>query len=181
MSKILFTARSGMSILGGMTGFLVAAIMIGGSATDPQIIATQLLRGTDSLSMMALPFFILTGELMNRGGITQRLIALANVSVGRIRGGLGYVTILVTMLFGALVGSAVASTAALGAILIPMMVNSGYNREKAAGLVAGTNIITPIMPPSVPLIVYGATAGVSITQLFMGGIVPAFYLVLLCL
>ena len=108
MSKILFTARSGMSILGGMTGFLVAAIMIGvpiafallfsgaasalmigGSATDPQIIATQLLRGTDSLSMMALPFFILTGELMNRGGITQRLIALANVSVGRIRGGLG--------------------------------------------------------------------------------------------
>lgn len=198
MSKILFTARSGMSILGGMTGFLVAAIMIGvpiafallfsgaasalmigGSATDPQIIATQLLRGTDSLSMMALPFFILTGELMNRGGITQRLIALANVSVGRIRGGLGYVTILVTMLFGALVGSAVASTAALGAILIPMMVNSGYNREKAAGLVAGTNIITPIMPPSVPLIVYGATAGVSITQLFMGGIVPAFYLVLL--
>ncbi|MDV6239751.1 TRAP transporter large permease [Trueperella bernardiae] len=198
MSKILFTARSGMSILGGMTGFLVAAIMIGvpiafallfsgaasalmigGSATDPQIIATQLLRGTDSLSMMALPFFILTGELMNRGGITQRLIALANVSVGRIRGGLGYVTILVTMLFGALVGSAVASTAALGAILIPMMVNSGYNREKAAGLVTGTNIITPIMPPSVPLIVYGATAGVSITQLFMGGIVPAFYLVLL--
>lgn len=129
--------------------------------------------------MMALPFFILTGELMNRGGITKRLIALANVSVGRIRGGLGYVTILVTMLFGALVGSAVASTAALGAILIPMMVNAGYDRGKAAGLLAGTNILTPILPPSIPLIVYGATAGVSITQLFMGGIFPAFYLIIL--
>ncbi len=198
MSRLIYAARSGYSILGSLTGFLIAAIMIGvpiafallfsgaasayligGSATDPQIIASQLLRGSDSISMMALPFFILTGELMNRGGITQRLIALANVSVGRVRGGLGYVTILVTLLFGALVGSAVASTAALGAILIPMMVNSGYDRGKAAGLVAGTNIVTPIMPPSVPLIVFGATAGVSITQLFLGSIVPAIYLTIL--
>lgn len=198
MTRIVYAAKSGYSILSGLIGFMVAAIMIGvpiafallfsgavsgimigGPATDPQIIASQLLRGTDSVAMMALPFFILTGELMNRGGITQRLIKLANVSVGRVRGGLGYVTILVTMLFGALVGSAVASTAALGAILIPMMVDSGYRRDKAAGLVAGTNIITPIMPPSVPLIVYGATAGVSISQLFLGGIAPAFYLVIL--
>lgn len=190
-----------MKILGALTGYLVAAIavgvpiafallfaggatsyLIGGTSTDPSIIATQLLRGTDSVSMMALPFFILTGEIMNRGGLTKRLIAMFNVTVGRVRGGLGYVTILATLLFGALVGSAVASTAALGAILIPMMVSAGYDRDKSAGLVAGTNLVVPIMPPSIPIIVYGATAGVSISQLFMGSIIPAFYLtVLMCL
>lgn len=187
-----------MKILGALTGYLVAAIAIGvpiafallfsaaataqhlgGSSTNPQILAAQLLRGTDSVAMMALPFFILTGELMNRGGLTPRLIALFNVAIGRVRGGLGYVTILATLLFGSLVGSAVASTAALGAILIPMMVSAGYDRGKSAGLLAGTNLVTPIMPPSVPLIVYGATAGVSISSLFLGGIAPAIYLTIL--
>lgn len=187
-----------MKILGALTGYLVAAIAIGvpiafallfsaaataqhlgGNSTNPQILAAQLLRGTDSVAMMALPFFILTGELMNRGGLTHRLIALFNVAIGRVRGGLGYVTILATLLFGSLVGSAVASTAALGAILIPMMVSAGYDRGKSAGLVAGTNLVTPIMPPSVPLIVYGATAGVSISSLFLGGIAPAIYLTIL--
>lgn len=194
-SSILKTFASGSVILSALNGFLVGAIVLGvpiafailfsgaataqimgGANTDPTIIAAQLLRGTDSVSMMALPYFILVGELMNRGGLTKRLIDLFNVSVGRVRGGLGYVTILTTLLFGALVGSAVASTAALGGILIPMMVNAGYDRGKAAGLVTGANIVTPIMPPSIPLIVFGATAGVSITQLFVGSIVPAFYL-----
>ncbi|MDP9806084.1 tripartite ATP-independent transporter DctM subunit [Trueperella bonasi] len=187
-----------MRILGAMSGWLIAAIaigvpiafallfasvassfMIGGTATEPAIIAAQLLRGTDSVSMMALPFFILTGEIMNRGGMTKRLIGMFNVSIGRVRGGLGYVVILATFMFGALVGSAVASTAALGAILIPMMAAAGYDRDKAAGLLAGTNMVVPIMPPSIPLIVYGATAGVSITQLFMGSIAPAIYLAIL--
>lgn len=152
---------------------------LGGGAADPSILAAQLMRGTDSVAMMALPFFVLAGELMNRGGLTHRIINFANVFVGRVRGGLGYVTILACLLFASLVGSAVASTAALGAILIPMMANSGYDRAKSAGLVASANLVAPIMPPSVPFIVYGVTAGVSIKSLFMGGIAPAIYLTIL--
>ena len=184
-----------MRALGPLFGYLVATITIGvpiafallitavatglhmgGNAGDPQIMAAQLMRGTDSVAMMALPFFILVGELMNRGWLTRRIIGLANLTVGRFRGGLGYVTILACLLFGALVGSAVASTAALGAILIPMMVREGYNRERAAGLLASSNLVVPIMPPSVPLIIFGATAGVSIKSLFLAGVAPAVYL-----
>lgn len=155
------------------------AIAIGGNATNPQIVAAQLMRGTDSVTMMALPFFILVGELMNRGGLTKRIIDFSNLFVGRVKGGLGYVTILACLMFASLVGSAVASTAALGAILIPMMVDSGYNREKSTGLLASANLVAPIMPPSVPMIVYGVTAGVSIKSLFLGGIAPAVYLTLI--
>jgi tripartite ATP-independent transporter DctM subunit len=152
------------------------ALIMGGTATNPQIVAAQLMRGTDSVTMMALPFFVLAGELMNKGGLTKRIIDFCNIFVGRVRGGLGYVTIFACLMFASLVGSAVASTAALGAILIPMMANSGYNRAKAAGLVASANLVAPIMPPSIPMIVYGVAAGVSIKSLFLGGIAPAIYL-----
>lgn len=155
---------------------IATALHMGGSATNPQIVAAQLMRGIDSVTMMALPFFIIAGELMNRGGLTKRIIEFCNIFVGGVRGGLGYVTILACLIFASLVGSAVASTAALGAILIPMMADSGYNRPKAAGLVAAGNMVAPIMPPSVPMIVYGVSAGVSIKSLFLGGIAPAIYL-----
>jgi tripartite ATP-independent transporter DctM subunit len=155
------------------------ALHMGGVATNPQTVAAQLLRGTDSVTMMALPFFVLAGELMNRGGLTVRIIDFCKIFVGRIRGGLGYVTIFSCLIFASLVGSAVASTAALGAILIPMMVKSGYDRAKSAGLVASANLVSPIMPPSIPMIVYGVSAGVSIKSLFLGGIAPAVYLTLI--
>ncbi|MDR1709490.1 MAG: TRAP transporter large permease, partial [Candidatus Accumulibacter sp.] len=157
-------------------GSAATALHMGGSATNPQITAAQLMRGVDSVTMMALPFFIIAGELMNRGGLTKRIIDFCNIFVGGVRGGLGYVAILACLIFASLVGSAVASTAALGAILIPMMADSGYNRAKAAGLVAAGNMVAPIMPPSVPMIVYGVAAGVSIKSLFLGGIAPALYL-----
>ncbi len=162
-----------------MLSGVATALAIGGSATSAQTVAAQVMRGTDSVSMMALPFFILVGELMNRGGLTKRIINFCNIFVGRFRGGLGYVTIFACLMFASLVGSAVASTAALGAILIPMMVKSGYNREASAGLLASANLVAPIMPPSVPMIVYGVTAGVSVKSLFMGGIAPAVYLTLI--
>lgn len=158
---------------------VATALHMGGMAANPQVMAAQLMRGTDSVAMMALPFFVIAGELMNRGGLTQRLIRFANIFVGRVRGGLGYVTILACLLFASLVGSAIASTAALGAILIPMMARQGYNRAKAAGLVASANLVAPIMPPSVPMIIYGVAAGVSIKSLFMGGIAPAIYLTII--
>ncbi len=159
-----------------LLGSIATALHMGGSATNPQIVAAQLMRGVDSVTMMALPFFIIAGELMNRGGLTKRIIDFCNIFVGGVRGGLGYVTILACLIFASLVGSAVASTAALGAILIPMMADSGYSRPKAAGLVAAGNMVAPIMPPSVPMIVYGVAAGVSIKSLFLGGIAPAIYL-----
>ena len=131
------------------------ALAIGGSATNPQTVAAQLMRGTDSVTMMALPFFILVGELMNRGGLTRRIIDFSNLFVGRVRGGLGYVTILACLMFASLVGSAVASTAALGGHSHSMMVDSGYNERNQQACFASANLFAPIMPPSVPMIVYG--------------------------
>lgn len=152
------------------------ALFLGGGDANPTIIARTLMQGADSVTMMALPFFILAGEIMNRGGLTRRIIAFCNIFVGRVRGGLGYVTILACLMFASLVGSAVAACAALGAILIPLMADSGYNRVKAAALTASANLVAPIMPPSVPMIIYGIAAGVSIKSLFLGGIAPAVYL-----
>ncbi len=154
------------------------ALSLGGGDANPAILARTLMQGTDSVSMMALPFFILAGEIMNRGGLTGRIIAFCNVFFGRRRGGLGYVTIFACLMFASLVGSAVAACAALGGMLIPMMVKSGYNREEASALVANANIVAPIMPPSVPFIVYSISAGVSVKSMFMGGIAPAIYLTL---
>ena len=143
---------------------------------NSQILSQNLFSGADSFSMMAVPFFILAGEFMNRGGITKRIVNAANAMVGHVRGGLGYVSILAILLFASMVGSAVASTAALVAILIPMMVRAGYNRDKSTGLIAAGNILSPIMPPSVPMIIFGVQASVSVTSLFMAGIAPAVYL-----
>lgn len=148
---------------------------------NTQILSQNLFSGADSFSMMAVPFFIMAGEFMNRGGITKRIVNAANALVGHVRGGLGYVSIMAILLFASMVGSAVASTAALGAILIPMMVRAGYKRDTCTGLIAAGNILSPIMPPSVPMIIFGVQAGVSVTKLFMAGIAPAVYLsVALC-
>ncbi|MEH7115031.1 TRAP transporter large permease subunit [Neobacillus niacini] len=148
------------------------AIMFALGNFDTQILAANLIQGADNFPLMAIPFFILAGELMNAGGISKRIIDFAMACVGHVRGGLGYVAIIASVLFAGLSGSAVADTAALGAILIPMMVSQGYNRNRSAGIIAAGGIIAPIIPPSIPMIVFGVTAGVSITKLFMAGIVP---------
>ncbi|MFC4768052.1 TRAP transporter large permease [Effusibacillus consociatus] len=169
------------SLLGAMAlGMPIAyALLISGVALmfvldvfDSQIIAQNLINGADNFPLMAIPFFILAGELMNGGGISKRIVSFAMSLVGHIRGGLGYVAIIGSILFAGLSGSAVADTAALGAILIPMMVKAGYDRNKATGLIAGSGIIAPVIPPSIPMIIFGVTANVSITKLFLGGIVP---------
>jgi tripartite ATP-independent transporter DctM subunit len=139
---------------------------------DPQIVTQNLVNGANNFPLMAIPFFILAGEIMNSGGISKRVVHFATTLVGHIRGGLGYVTILAGVMFAGLSGSAVADTAALGAILIPMMAARGYNINRSTGLVASAGIIAPIIPPSIPLIMFGVIGGVSITKLFMAGIVP---------
>ncbi|GIP36058.1 TRAP transporter large permease [Paenibacillus sp. J2TS4] len=156
-----------------MTGVI---LMLAMGIFDTQIIASNLIDGADNFPLMAIPFFILAGELMNAGGISKRIINFALAYVGHLRGGLGYVAIIASVLFAGLSGSAVADTAALGAILIPMMVASGYNRNRSAGLIASGGIIAPIIPPSIPMIVFGVTGGVSISKLFMAGIVPGLLL-----
>ncbi|MBB5323137.1 tripartite ATP-independent transporter DctM subunit [Anoxybacillus tepidamans] len=143
---------------------------------DSQIIAQNLVKGADSFPLMAVPFFILAGELMNAGGISTRIVNFAMAFFGHIRGGLGYVAILASVLFAGLSGSAVADAAALGAILIPMMVKAGHDRNRSAGLIAAGGIIAPVIPPSIPMIIFGVSSGVSITKLFMGGIVPGILL-----
>lgn len=139
---------------------------------DTQIIAQNLINGANSFSLMAIPFFILAGELMNAGGISKRIVGFAMALVGHIRGGLGFVAIIASVMFAGLSGSAVADTAALGAILIPMMIAKGYNVNTSTGIICASGIIAPVIPPSIPLILFGVTAGVSITDLFMGGIIP---------
>lgn len=139
---------------------------------DTQIIAQNLINGANSFSLMAIPFFILAGELMNAGGISKRIVGFAMSLVGHIRGGLGFVAIIASVMFAGLSGSAVADTAALGAILIPMMIAKGYNVNTSTGIICASGIIAPVIPPSIPLILFGVTAGVSITDLFMGGIIP---------
>jgi len=139
---------------------------------DTGILGDYLVKGANNFSLMAIPFFILTGEIMNAGGVSRRIVEFASAFVGHIRGGLGYVVIMSGVIFAGLSGSAVADTAALGAILIPMMIAKGYNKNSSTGLVAATGIIGTIIPPSIPMILFGVVGGVSITQLFMAGIVP---------
>ncbi|WP_353172377.1 TRAP transporter large permease subunit [Paracandidimonas soli] len=137
-----------------------------------QVIAENLVSGANNFSLMAIPFFILAGELMNAGGITRRIIDLGLSLVGHKQGGMGYVAIIAAILFASLSGSAVADTVALGAVLIPLMIKAGYERNRSTGLIASGGIIAGVIPPSIPLILFGVTSGVSISKLFLAGIVP---------
>ncbi len=139
---------------------------------DAQLVAQNLLSGADSFPLMAVPFFILAGEMMNAGGISRRIIDLAVTLVGHIKGGLGYVTIGAAVLLASLSGSAIADTAALATLLVPMMRDHGYPVPRSAGLIAAGGIIGPIIPPSMPFIIFGVTTNTSITSLFLAGIVP---------
>ena len=149
----------------------VAILMVGPSA--PWIIVpNSMLNGMDSFPLMAVPFFVLAGDLMNRGGITVRLVNFANLLVGGIRGGLAQSNVVASMLFAGITGSALADTAAIGRILIPAMEREGYDRAYAAAITASSSIIGPVIPPSITMVLFGVTAGVSIGGLFLAGVVP---------
>jgi tripartite ATP-independent transporter DctM subunit len=139
---------------------------------DPQILAQNVVNGADSFPLLAVPFFMLAGEIMNVGGLSQRIVNLALKLVGHKTGGLGYVAILAAVLMAALSGSAVADTAALASLLLPMMVRAGHDKARAGGLIASAGIIAPVIPPSIGFVVFGVAANVSISKLFLAGIVP---------
>lgn len=152
------------------------ALMLHLDMFDAQIIAQNLLNGADSFPLMAVPFFMLAGEIMNAGGLSKRIVHIAMALVGHKRGGLGYVAIIASCLLASLSGSAVADAAALAALLVPMMIQAGHNRANSAGLIAAGGIIAPIIPPSIGFIVFGVASGVSISKLFLAGIVPGLML-----
>ncbi|MBN8751314.1 Sialic acid TRAP transporter large permease protein SiaM [Xylophilus ampelinus] len=139
---------------------------------EAQILAQNLLGGADNYPLLAVPFFLLAGEIMNEGGLSRRIVDFAMALVGHIRGGLGYVTIVASIMLSALSGSAVADAAALTTMLLPMMVAAGHAPHRAAGLIAASGVIAPVLPPSIGLVIFGVTANVSISKLFMAGIAP---------
>jgi tripartite ATP-independent transporter DctM subunit len=143
---------------------------------DAQILAQNVINGADSFPLLAVPFFMLAGEIMNVGGLSQRIVNLALVAVGHVKGGLGYVTIVAACLLSALSGSAVADAAALTALLLPMMVKAGHDKGRAGGLIAACGIIGPVIPPSIGFVIFGVTANVSISKLFLAGIVPGLWI-----
>jgi TRAP-type transport system large permease protein len=147
--------------------------LTGGAVSfDSQIVAQNIVNGADSFILMAVPFFMLAGELMNAGGLSRRIVTMVSTLVGHVRGGLGYVAIAAAIIMASLSGSAVADTAALASLLIPMMRQAKYDIPRACGLIASGGIIAPVIPPSIGFIVFGVAAQVSITKLFMAGIVP---------
>jgi tripartite ATP-independent transporter DctM subunit len=148
------------------------ALMVQLDFFDAQLLAQNVQAGFDSFPLLAVPFFILAGELMNAGGLSRRIIDLARAFVGHIPGGLGYVAIAASVMLASMSGSAIADTAALATLLLPMMRRQGYPEGPSAGLIASGGIIAPIIPPSMPMVIYGVTTNTSISKLFLAGIVP---------
>lgn len=152
------------------------ALMVHLNMFDAQILAQNLIEGSNSFPLLAVPFFMLAGEIMNAGGLSRRIVNFAMACVGHIKGGLGYVTIMAAVIMAALSGSAVADAAALASLLLPMMVAAGHDRARSAGLIASAGIIAPVIPPSIGFVIFGVAGNVSISKLFMAGIVPGVLL-----
>ncbi|MDP2769024.1 MAG: TRAP transporter large permease subunit [Giesbergeria sp.] len=171
LAVLLLLIALGMPIAFALL-FSGVAVMFQMGQFDSQIVVQNAIGGADNFVLMAVPFFILAGEFMNAGGLSRRIVEMAGAFVGHLRGGLGYVAIFAAILLASLSGSAVADTAALAAILVPMMRQAGYDPARACGLMAAGGIIAPVIPPSIGFLLFGVVANVSITRLFLAGIVP---------
>ena len=171
ISSLLALMALGMPVAFALVGCGIA-MMYHMGLTDPQIVIQNMWDGANSFPLLAVPFFMLAGEFMSAGGMTRRIITTAMAWVGHVRGGLGYVAVAAAVVMASLSGSAIADTAALATVLVPMMRNAGYNINRSCGLIACGGVIAPVIPPSIGLILYGVTGGVSITKLFIAGIVP---------
>ena len=177
MLKILIISFLGLMILGcpiamamGLSSF--AALFFSGSTVPLTVVPQRMFVTIDSFSMMAIPLFIFAGELMNSAGITKRIVDFCNALVGHIRGGLAHVNILASMFFAGISGAAAADSASIGSMLIPAMIEDGYDADFSVAVTATSSTIGPIIPPSIMMIIYGSMAGLSIGSLFMGGIIP---------
>ena len=162
----------GLPVFFGMLAAPGILLYLNGQERDLSLLYRNVYNGMDSFPLMAIPFFMLAGELMNRGGITERLVAFSQAMMGHLRGGLAQVNILSSILFAGLSGSAVADTSALGSMLIPAMEREGYTRRFAAAITAASSVIGPIIPPSGIMIIYAYVMGESVAALFLAGLVP---------
>jgi C4-dicarboxylate transporter, DctM subunit len=153
---------------------MVIAFLVGNLSLDAFLVlmSQRMFVGSEQFVLLAIPLFIFSGELMSRGGVTERIIDFASAIVGWIRGGLAMITIVAEVFFSGISGSAVADVAALGSLLIPAMKNRGYNKNFASALMASAGVLGPIIPPSIMMVVYGMLANVSVAKLFIGGMVP---------
>lgn len=162
----------GLPVVFGLIMAPAALLAINGQEREIALLYRNVYNGMDSFPLMAIPFFMLAGELMNRAGITMRLVEFAQAMIGHLRGGLAHVNIMSSMLFAGLSGSAVADVSALGSMLIPAMEKQGYTRRFAAAVTAASSIIGPIIPPSGIMIIYAYVMNQSVAALFLAGIVP---------
>lgn len=175
LALVLLGVPFAFAILGSLT----VLMSTGDLPYHIRIVSQQFFGGMESFPLLAIPLFILAGELMNEAGITHRIINLASAIVGRLKAGLAHVNIWASVIFAGLSGSAIADTSALGRVFIPSMEKEGYPRDFAAALTAASSVIGPIIPPSIPVIIYALTvSGVSVPGLFLAGIVPGFLLAL---
>ncbi|MDA9780033.1 TRAP transporter large permease [Amylibacter sp.] len=168
----LFLLLIGLPVFFGLLAAPGLLLYFNGQERDITLLYRNVYNGIDSFPLMAIPFFMLAGELMNRGGITMRLVEFSQAFMGHLRGGLAHVNVLSSMLFAGLSGSAVADTSALGSMLIPAMEKQGYSRKFAAAITAASSVIGPIIPPSGIMIIYAYVMGESVAALFLAGIIP---------
>jgi len=155
---------------------LTAAAVLLAADIEPVLLAQTLIAGTQSFSLLAIPFFMLAGEIMSAGGLSQRLIKVADVLVRHLPGGMGHVTVISACIFAAISGSAPATTAAIGSIMIPAMVARGYDKGFAAALAVSAGVLGPLIPPSIAAVIWGVIAEQSIARLFMAGVGPGLLL-----
>ena len=162
----------GLPVFFGLLAAPGLLLWLNGQEKDITLLYRNVYNGMDSFPLMAIPFFMLAGELMNKGGITIRLVQFSQALMGHLRGGLAQVNVLSSILFAGLSGSAVADTSALGSMLVPAMEKEGYTRRYAAAITAASSVIGPIIPPSGIMIIYAYVMGESVAALFLAGIVP---------
>ena len=168
LALLLFSVPIGICL--GLATMIVMVLVDG---TPPLVLlARSVVTGADSFPLIAVPLFILAGDLMQHGGMSRRLVGFANALIGHIRGGLAYVNVLACVFFAAISGSSPATVAAIGSNMIPEMEKVGYTRKFTGALTASSGMIGVMIPPSIPFIIYGVTAEVSIGKLFLAGIIP---------
>ncbi|WP_413698826.1 TRAP transporter large permease [Psychromonas sp. KJ10-10] len=165
----------GLPIYGSLAFSVVGAMEFTGRM-DPTIVPMRMFSGMNNFSLMAIPFFILAAELMRVGGLSARLIKLAQVLIGWAPGGLASATVLSCLFFGSISGSSPATVVAIGSIMFPALVVAGYSKKFAIGLITTAGTLGPIVPPSIALIIYGSVTATSVGQLFVAGILPALLL-----
>ncbi len=155
-----------------LAGTGIVMMLTTGNDFSSYVVSSKLVQGMDNFTLLAIPFFMIAGEIMNKGGISRKIVKWADCLLGHITGGMGYCATLASMVFAGVSGSAVADTTAVGSVVLPIMEENEYDRANSTALICTSGCIGPIIPPSVQMILYGVTVGVSIVELFLGGIVP---------